>query len=170
MHLRARTAALAALVLIVATGAAGAAARGPLRADLDGEPIALEDVANYDCHDADYPLIHCYRSSADLDDSLARYTAEAGAEAVTAGTAYVRAYRDATFSGGSFTFSQNYANLESIGWNDRISSLQSLNCGRGEFREHANYLGFVYTFYCGSLITYVGDYYNDKFSSVERLP
>jgi hypothetical protein len=91
-----------------------------------------------------------------------------GAAAGVTATAYVRAYADATFGGSSFTFSSDYTNLGAVGWNDRISSYVSLNCGAGEFREHSGYAGFRYAFSCGDQVTYVGDAYNDRFSSVRR--
>lgn len=170
MPIRGRTAALAAIVLMVVAGTVGVAAGGPLRADLGGRPIALDDVARYHCHDADYPLIHCFLSQQDLLDSVARYTADAEAEVGATGTAYVRAYADASFGGSSFTFTADYSNLGTIGWNDRISSFLSLNCGAGEFREHAGYAGFRYPFWCGDRVAYVGDAYNDRFSAVRRQP
>ncbi|MCU0483555.1 MAG: beta/gamma crystallin family protein [Chloroflexi bacterium] len=83
--------------------------------------------------------------------------------------AYVQVFVNRDYGGASAYLSANYPNLGTIGWNDRISSYKVLISGSGEFREHANYVGAIDEFCCTQWVTYVGDYYNDKFSSV-RTP
>ncbi len=64
--------------------------------------------------------------------------------------------------------SQDYAQLSSIGWNDQISSFQSVNAGAGTFHHDVQMTGLAYPFCCGQIVDNVGSAHNDKFSSVER--
>ena len=170
---------LATILLIFP--ATAAAAEPAIRADLGGKPIPLVEVGSWYCHDFDFPLIHCFRSAAALDAAVSNLGYEPltiGAEASTSvgatspsvvlAVSYVRVFVDANYSGNSAYFSVNYSNLGLIGWNDKISSFAALNSASGRFFEHNNYAGFVYGFCCNSQVSYVGNSYNDRFSSVSQ--
>jgi hypothetical protein len=148
---------------------AGAGSSADLTAMLDGHRIDLQRVSDYHCHDLDYPVIRCYRSAEDLDraiaDRVARDPGSAGAEG-TAGPAYVRVYTDASYGGTSLLISTPYDHLGSVGWNDRISSFKTLTSAGGSFWQHDLHSGWAYPFCCSSTVPYVGDAYNDQFSSV----
>jgi hypothetical protein len=168
---------LASIALIVPSGVA--ASDPTIRADLDGRPIPAVQVGDWYCHDFDYPLIHCFRTEEELDAAVASLgyqplgpstSTNEGPASPTAALAvsYVHVYVDASYVGSSAYFSVNYSNLGVIGWNDKISSLVGLDSAIGRFFDGANYLGAIYAFCCNSAVPYVGDYFNDKFSSVKR--
>ena len=140
-----------------------------IRADLEGLPIAATSVGKFHCHDLDFPRIHCYSSASALETAVddAVGSAELPIDGVLA-VSYVRIFESASFVGASAYLSQSYSDLRTIGWNDRISSFQALNSLSGRFFEHINYAGFVYSFCCNTQVSYVGDAYNDRFSSVSR--
>jgi len=129
-HRAARAAGLAAaciaVALILTTPAA--AAEPSLAADLDGNPIALVEVAQHHCHDFDRPRIHCFRSAAALDDAIAGWTAARPADGTSPSealaTLYVRVYEHQGYQGASLAISSSTTNLGSVGWNDRISSVR----------------------------------------------
>jgi len=145
--------ATAALVVPVATARADT-----LTATLDDQPISLSQAAESSCHDFEYPLIRCFRSTEDL---LVAIDATQGLA-----TGYVIVWADATFDGASMSLSRNYAYLNDIGWNDRISSFRSYGAS-GRFLEHSPGSGFIYTYAGSAYVTYVGNTYNDKFSAFE---
>ncbi len=166
---------IALVALVVATGlAAGPAsaadpAGGPIRADLDGRPIAVSEIPDWFCHDLDFPQIHCYRTAAQLEHVLGlRITAAPAGEAGTlAVIPYVVVYRDASLQGGYTGIAQPYDDLGSIGWNDTISSFKAVNGLSGHFATDARNGGRLYPgFCCNVQVTYVGDSWNDQFSSV----
>jgi len=162
-HLRAL--AILALVLLLASLTSVAAAGERLRADLDGTSIPLVDVGRHFCHDLDSPAIHCFADLATLDAAVASHQAQEGAAAVS----YVQVFEHRDYRGTAASLAADYPNLGAIGWNDRISSYRVLISGSGEFREHVDYVGWADSFCCGQWVTYVGDMFNDKFSSVRRL-
>ena len=174
-----RLALLVALAALLASAGPVAARDGPeIIADLEGRRIASSEVGEYHCHDLDFPRIHCFTSSAEVEAAVAALGVDPGPapagsasnDALAAlATSYVRIFADANFAGSSAYLSVNYSNLGSIGWNDRISSFYGLSSARGEFREHVDYAGFTYGFCCNQQVSYVGDAYNDKFSSARRL-
>jgi len=156
------------------------AASGPaIRADLEGRPIPAGQVGDWYCHDFEYPVIHCFRTPADLDAAVASLGYESlgpDADAV-AGTAspagvllisYVHVYADANYSGASAYFAFDYSNLGVIGWNDKISSFVGLDNATGQFFEGINYTGAIFGWCCNSAVPYVGNGSNDRFSSVRR--
>jgi hypothetical protein len=153
-------------VLVLASLAPIAAAGERLRADLEGTSIPLVDVGKHFCHDLDAPAIHCFADLAALDAAVASRTPmEVGALAVN----YVRVFADRDYGGPAAYLSASYSNLGAIGWNDRISSYKVLIAGKGELREHIDYAGLIDSFCCTQWVTYVGDPYNDKYSSVRTL-
>ena len=163
--------AVALAVLLTLSASAATAASGP-NADLGGRPLRLDEVGEFYCHDFAFPAIHCFRSEEELDRAVADWGAgplAKGASNTLAGITYVHVWVDAGYYGNSAYLSQDYRSLGDIGWNDKISSLVVMNLQSGAFYEHNDFVGFVYHFCCGSAVTYVGDYYNDKFSSVKNL-
>ena len=170
---------LALAALFASPGLVAADDQRHIIADLAGRRIASTAVGDYHCHDFDFPVIHCFTTATEVEAAVAALGVDprpeqppgngaADALGVLA-TNYVRIFADAGFAGSSAYLSVNYSNLSSIGWNDRISSFYGMNTARGEFREHEGYGGFTYGFCCNQQVSYVGDSYNDKFSSVRRL-
>lgn len=175
---RARHLAVLALgisLVFVAAGPVSARGAGQeqLRADLDGKPIALDEVGNWYCHDFDYPIIHCFTDPADLEDSsLAAQTARRGRAlakgdlvVALAGVTYVTIYELTTYQGAFMQVSENYSLLSLIGWNDRISSFKVRNGLSGAFWTDWLYSGTKYNFCCAQQVGSLGGY-DDTFSSV----
>ncbi len=162
---------LAAVMAPVYAVPVGAASEPPISADLEGRPIPAVEVGRYACHDFDYPRIHCYRTRADLERAVAdRLAAQpaSGLDGTVGATAtgYVKVYPDAGLQGLPAVLSVRYDDLAVIGWNDRISSFEGLAGNGGTFFEHIYGGGFAYPFNAYQQVTYVGDPYNDRFSSV----
>lgn len=142
-----------------------------IRADLEGRPIPAADAGRYHCEDIDFPRIHCYASAGELEQAVARRLVAPqppGPQGVVASTAttYVRVFADKVFAGASAYLSTPYDDLSVIGWNDRISSFQGLGGAGGTFFQHIYGGGAAYPFNANQWVTYVGDTYNDTFSSV----
>lgn len=144
---------------------APAMAGSPLSADLDGKPIPLESVAQYYCHDFDYPRIHCFGSQAGVDAAAARSLDVVTSSASTSD--YVQIFENSLLSGASMYVSQDYNALAFIGWNDRISSFRAVNYASGSFFVDWFYGGAMYSFCCNSTVYSLGSY-NDTFSAVRR--
>lgn len=166
---------IALVALVVATGAVSGAvsaadpASGPVRADLEGQPIAVREIPDWFCHDLDFPQIRCYRTAARLERALAvgMTAAPMGEAGILAAVPYVVVYRDASYANSFAALAQPYDNLGSIGWNDMISSFKALNGLTGHFATDALNNGRLYpTFCCNAQVPYVGDAWNDQFSSV----
>ncbi len=144
------------------------ASSGPvLQATLDGRAIALSEVGRYHCDDLAAPQIHCFASAAARDaDVVALQPALAPMTA-----AYVQWWDNAypTSSSGSYVASLPYPDLRTIGWNDRISAFVALGGHAGRFGQDIGMTGRLYNFCCNVSVPYVGDAWNDTFSSVEPL-
>jgi hypothetical protein len=150
---------------VASTATAGSPAGGPeRRAELDGQPIALTDVARHHCHNRDLPLIRCFADAAERDRDMVARSAE-----LADATPFVTWYADANFvKPPSFTAYSSESDLSRYGWNDKISSFHVLNGGHPRWWQDAGNHGTWWDW--GSVsISYVGDGANDKFSSVERL-
>lgn len=155
--------AIAALLLVPA----GAMAADGVRATLDGRPISLEKAGQLSCHDFDFPMLTCYRTSDELLEAIDQraHPVEGATSALAVTSGYVVVFQHGAYAGAAQSISQNYSYLGDIGWNDKISSLKSYGA-TGKFYEHAPSGGLIYYFYSTSQVTYVGDLYNDKFSSI----
>ena len=171
-HLRISMALAACLVALLALPTAAAAhdpggtgSAGPVVADLAGHPLAVAQIPAWYCHDLDYPRIHCFTSAAELEHALAvRLSAQpAGTAAASIDLAI---YADANWQGGTTVISQTYPDLGTIGWNDKISSFKVLNGVAGHFATDIYNSGPYDAFAPYQLTTYVGDAWNDTFSSV----
>jgi hypothetical protein len=163
-------AALAATLLAVAAAAPPATtSSAPLiQAELDGRPIPAVDVGRFACHDLDFPIIRCFGSPAMLDSAQAARSLVLPGDlsSPAALTSYVKVFPDRDLRGNPAVLSQAYDDLSIIGWNDRISSFQGLGGAGGTFFEHIYRGGAAYSFSAYQTVTYVGDRYNDTFSSV----
>ena len=163
-----------ALALVTAASAVAAepssSAESTLAADFEGKQIRVSDVGLHYCHDLQAPVIHCYAEATTLDAAVARLAAARGVTLAALAATYVQVFRDRDYRGATAYLSGDYPNLSTIGWNDSISSFKALTSGNGEFREHTSYYGLDFTFCCSRQVIYVGDAWNDKFSSLSALP
>jgi hypothetical protein len=162
---------LLGLLIGSTTGLASAAGPGDdgtngqaVWADLDGRPLDPGRVADFYCHDFDYPAIHCFRDSDQLELSVAPAVAAAQA----AGVDYVVVFDYTWFQGPYMYISQDYTVLLLIGWNDRISSYMARNWQSGKFWTDWFFSGTSYQFCCNQQAASLGSF-NNTFSSVHRL-
>lgn len=158
-------------------------AGGPLelRAYLAGQPIALDAVARYHCHDREYPVIDCFATEQERDHDAGltpRAVAVAaapdsslfGAINLASAVFYVTFYEHSNFAGASYATSQAIAHLGLIGWNDAISSFKSLNGQRPKWWQDIDFAYFSWQWPASYWVSYVGDGANDRFSSVKNVP
>lgn len=146
-----------------------AKAADTLVADLNGRAIPVEHVGRYNCHDFDYPTLHCFHSERELEASIADRSSGSLEVLAVTGITYVQVWEHQSYSGNTAYLSNDYGDLGSIGWNDKITSFAAKNSQSGAFYEHNWYSGFIYSFCCNSSVSNVGSSYNDKFSSVRNL-
>lgn len=154
---------LSSLTIIATSQPRPALAGGPepqLSATLDGKPIPVEDVGRYYCDDFAYPEIRCW-STRVLPDSRALLVT------MLASSDYVTIWDGTTFGGVFMNISQDYSALNTIGWNDRVSSFKGRNSGNGTFYTDWFYSGSFWGFCCNSQLASLGAY-NNTFSSVLR--
>jgi Beta/Gamma crystallin len=159
-------AALIVVVLVPALAPTRVGAASPSAVDLDGAPASILDVPTLHCHDLDAPIIRCFRTETGLQTALSARTSQSGV--LTAGVAYVEMFEHTYYGGASFVVSEDYPNLGSIGWNDRVSSFRGLNSYYGTFFQHANYVGAYWRFGPNQQVFDVGTAWNDFISSVWR--
>jgi hypothetical protein len=162
---RRRGAAISAVLLGISMLLPGAvSAAGPaeqsLSATLDGRPLKLSAVADWDCDDFSYPLITCYSDPNKLNLRDAAILATTSIE-------YVTIYDFTTYTGSFMHVSQDYTVLATIGWNDRISSFVAKNSQAGHFFTDWFYGGTVYAFCCNQNVPSLGSFDN-TFSSVHQ--
>ncbi len=159
---------LATLALAVVLGAAvpsGSPESARLSVLLDGRTVPTTEAGMHYCHDLAYPVIRCFDTAdaAEADESRIMQSTD-GVTVVS----YVRMYEHRDYGGVWVDLAYDYQDLNLIGWNDRTSSFKGLNCQLGSFFEHTNWGGGRYDFGCNQLVSYVGDAWNDKFSSSRR--
>lgn len=169
------------LVSVSSVQAAATPADPPaMRAELGGRAISLGDVSRFHCHDLASPLIRCFETPAERDAdeaamAVAMLADRPGALGTTGSTyPYVRWYLDANYGGPSFDASVAYADLGTIGWNDKISSFLTYSGGtysggHPRWWRDVGFAGVSWDWGVGVSVSYVGDAANDQFSSVERL-
>jgi hypothetical protein len=175
-----RSAALLALAFSLTSAAtAPAAAAQPLSIDpngdavtatYEGQPIDPALASHYFCHTRDYPIVRCFASQQEVDRDLGvsgplSGQGQAGITPDWSGGAYTIAYWDINYGGTALTIYGAIPYLGVIGWNDNISSFQSVNCGIPRYYVDANYGG---TYWQNSCNTWSPNLYayNDTFSSV----
>lgn len=151
------------LVLIALLAPTAVTAADGVSADLDGAPIKATEAGEHFCHDLDYPILHCFSTAKELDAAF--LGARASADGVTA-TSYIVIYEDEAYRGAYAYLSQDYGNLGSIGWNDRITGFKVVNSGSGHFAEHIADGGLHYSFCCNQQLSNIGQTWNDRISSV----
>jgi len=158
------------LGLVALTGLPSASQGSDIAADLDGRAINPRQVADYYCHDLEFPRIHCFDTQVELDEAVAKWgIGPLVPPALASSISYVRVFVDSQYQGPSAYLSQTYVDLGVIGWADIISSLIALNSQVGRFYEHTWFNGTSFYFCCNTWVAYVGDLYNDTFSSVRNL-
>jgi hypothetical protein len=155
---------MAALVVSAVFG--GAANAGRLSARLGEAEISLDQAGAMSCHDFDYPVLRCFETPQALDRDVARRVETKAIPAAVAATGYVTSWEHAGYAGSQMTLSADQPWLGSIGWNDRISSFKSFGAS-GRFLENSPGSGFIYYFSSGVQVSYLSDFYNDKFSAFD---
>jgi hypothetical protein len=159
---------LALTMLIVATHPASAATQDRVAPFLDGNPATLAEATANHCHDLHAGAFECFTSEAERDAAVGTVLAgenAASSESAAASSGYVIVWAAASFAGASTVLSQDYSNLTSLGWNDRISSYRVYTTGTGAFYDQAYYSGLTQFYCCFAQVSYVGNQYNDIFSS-----
>ena len=164
---------LIGVILLNSLGSRAAARVEPLVADLEGVAIPATQAGEFYCHDFDHPLIRCFRTPARLEEAVTARSTSAGVASDGVGAlgamavAYVRIFDGSSFTGTYAYLSQDYANLGSIGWNDRISSYQGVNSETGGFYTGTSYSGTTDYFCCNESVSSLGSLDN-SFSSARR--
>ena len=133
-------------------------------ADLDGTPLAVADIPAHNCHDFDFPRIHCFAAATDLEVAVAA----AQGDSATALTDYAVIYSGLSFSGSYLYVSQNNDALAIVGWNDRIRSYHGLNSGLGTFWTDWYATGSHLDFCCNANIATLTATFDQTISSVYR--
>jgi hypothetical protein len=129
-----------------------------MRVTLDGEPSSLTRATAFHCHDLIRFELQCFTSSAERDRAVENLR---GVDS----TGYVIAYAAISYGGSSVVLSENYANLGTIGWNNIISSYKVFTNLTGAFYQNTTYGGGTQPYCCFTNVSYVGDFFNDTFSS-----
>lgn len=163
---------IAAAILLSITVVAPAQGAS-LTVTLDGASTSLAEARSYHCHDLTRSQLTCFRSPTARDRAVADLLA-GGAHrsgpsrlSLTSGNGYVIAYAAITYGGASVVLSQDYGNLGTIGWDNIISSYKVFTNLTGAFYENAWYGGRTQYFCCYTNVSYVGDAYNDIFTSID---
>jgi hypothetical protein len=169
------TAAVIAAALVAQPVAAGSTLKRSVavRADLDGRPIGIRDIASYHCHDFDFPVIHCFRTDGELQSSTSAALATRQAQSMSAMDAltandYVTIYQYSGFQGPSMDLSQDYTGLFAIGWNDAVSSYRARNGYSGTFYSEWFGGGAATDFCCYASVSALSASKDNTFSSVYR--
>jgi hypothetical protein len=175
VQLRAGAAVLAMVLIALPSGTAVAASgTSNIRADLEGRPIKVAEISSYFCHDHSFPVIHCFRTPAELEASLV--SADQGGAASSNGSIsaafgpsdYVTIYSDPSYGGSFMHLSQNYDTLYWIGWNDRVSSFKGRNNASGTFWSDWYGTGRATDFCCNHTVPYLSAAVDNTFTSVYR--
>jgi hypothetical protein len=156
----------AAAVIGAALAMPMAAASDGIHAELDGEPVSLEQLDELSCDDFEYPVLTCFATSEELEAAAPARFRSVHRVRAAATSGYVIAWEHADYGGSSRAMSIDYANLGSIGWNDRITSFKSFGA-TGRFWQHSPWGGWFYGFGGSTWVGNVGQTYNDAFSGLE---
>jgi hypothetical protein len=151
------------LFLTVTAIAIGADAPRANAADARRASSLLATERTQHCHDAQGAALICFASEADRDADF-EAAREGEIQALSSG-GWVIAYVHASYAGSSVTLSQSYTNLGSIGWADVISSYKVYTSLTGAFYKNTSYGGTFQSYCCWAQVPYVGDTFNDTFSS-----
>jgi hypothetical protein len=163
-----------AMLTALSTGAVFGASRSgsataTVSADVNGRPIKIASIAEYYCHDFDFPRIHCFRTAVELAaaESAQSATLSAISPNFAAGD-YVTIFDGQVYTGSAMDLSQSYDALFSIGWNDRISSYKDRNNVSGTFWTDWYSSGTARNFCCNSSVSSLPSNLDNAFSSVYR--
>jgi hypothetical protein len=144
----------------------GSTNAGRLSAKVGDADISLYQAGAMSCHDFDYPVLRCFASPQALERDVDQRVHIRAVSGTVVATGYVTFFENAGYDGARMTLSADQPWLNSIGWNDRISSFKSFGAS-GRFLENSPGSGFVYFFSSGVQVSYVGNFYNDKFSAFD---
>ncbi len=166
-------ASVAMLTALSATAVFGASPAGSataiVTADVNGRMIKIASIAQYHCHDFDFPRIHCFQTAAELEGAkLAQSTTLAAISPSFAAGDYVTIFDGQVYSGGAMDLSQSYDALFSIGWNDRVSSYKDRNNVSGTFWTDWFSSGTARNFCCNTNVSSLPSNLDNAFSSVYR--
>lgn len=152
--------------LVISAVFVGSTNAGRLSAKAGDAEISLDQAGVMSCHDFDYPVLRCFASPEALERDVARRVQLKAVPAAVQATGYVTFWEHASYDGARMTLSADQPWLNSIGWNDRISSFKSFGAS-GRFLENSPGSGFVYFFSSGVQISFLSNTYNDKFSAFD---
>ena len=163
---------------LVASGPAAAASPPGLRAILAGRAIPVSQVSRLHCHDGAYPTIRCFQDPTARDRDAVRVANRRQADfggPRRGGLAplivyYVRFYEHENYGGASYQASAPLPDFTQIGWNDTVTSFQSLSNGRPKWYQDVYYGGGSSRWSAGFWVANVGGDLNDTFSSVKNVP
>jgi hypothetical protein len=169
------------LAAVVAFGSTAAAAPTAVTADVEGRAIPAAQVAEYHCHDFDWPRIHCFRTEAALDAAVRPFVGGGGAgntpatlsldgeETTTASpaTRYVKVFQYGAFAGNIAYLSRDYLNLDEIGWGDKISSYVVYGSASGEFYNNPGWGGAIDYYCCNQSMAALSSIYDNQFSAFD---
>jgi hypothetical protein len=159
------------ILSVVLLAAPGHASAKTIRVTLDGRPSTIRQATAFHCHDLIISLLQCFRSQAERNravDNILGSPAAHSSEQEPGGaesTGYVIAYAAISYGGSSVVLSKNYANLGTIGWTNIISSYKVFTNLTGAFYQNTSYGGGTQLYCCFTDVAYVGDLFNDTFSS-----
>lgn len=153
------------VVAFVLVPANGASANEYSRVLLDGRPAPLSLAASKHCIAQPSSTLVCFSRAAQRDRVFQSRLASTPLSATATG--YVIAYQDSSYLGASVVLAQNYTNLGTIGWSDRISSYRVYTSLTGYFYQNSGYSGAFQSYCCFWQIPYVGNSFNDTFTSFE---
>ena len=165
--------AMALLIVVASPTASRSDVTVPItRATLDGQLVALSVAAQHHCHDLIPGQLTCFSSEVVRDAAAAGLmpltgTASDAEVGPDSSGGYVIAWVDATYAGASVILTQDYDDLRTIGWNDRISSYKVYTNLTGAFHTDIHFSGGYQLYCCFAQVSYVGDHFNDTFSSFE---
>jgi hypothetical protein len=160
-----RSTALTVIVALILFAGPGRTAQ-TLAVTLDGTSASLAQATRYHCHDLIAGQLTCYRSASRRDADVTRLFEQRHANPLGAtATGYVIAYAGISYTVRSVVLTQNYANLATIGWDNVISSYRVFTNLTGAFYSNTYYAGLTQYYCCFRDVPYVGDSYNDTFSS-----
>jgi hypothetical protein len=159
------------------------------QANTDGLTVIYHDqgidpreASHHFCHTRDYPVVRCFDSQLEVDADLvwiepqepgdpgspadaAESSRSSGEMSPDFSGAYTIAYWDINYGGTALTLYSDIPNLGTLGWNDSISSIKSVNCGVPRYWADAGYGGLYWQNGCDAWSPSLSGA-NDTFSSV----
>jgi hypothetical protein len=162
-----RLALVAGVILLATTLPVAVTASTGVRATLDGNPASITKASEFNCHDRDYPVLRCFTTVAALeaDEANPPQSSVLGLVAPLTGPC-IRAYKDQNYGGSRLDMYGDVSSFGTYGFNDAISSYQSVYSNSDvTWFDNNSYGGVSWTWPAGSNLLYVGSGANDRFSS-----